>query len=51
VLGGGHDLGNLRPECARCNYSAGATLGNQLRGMRRHPERYAPRRWQSARDW
>jgi 5-methylcytosine-specific restriction endonuclease McrA len=34
VLGGGHDPGNLRPACQRCNYSRGAALGNRLRPPR-----------------
>ena len=31
VLGGTHDLANLRPCCGHCNSSAGASLGNRLR--------------------
>jgi len=42
VLGGTDDLSNLRPECAQCNYSAGATLGNELR---RTAGLNASRRW------
>jgi 5-methylcytosine-specific restriction endonuclease McrA len=47
ILGGGHDLPNLRPACARCNYSAGAAVGNRLRGLRpsRSPGWVTSRRW------
>ena len=31
ALGGGHDLGNLRPSCGHCNSSTGASMGNRLR--------------------
>jgi 5-methylcytosine-specific restriction endonuclease McrA len=34
VLGGSHDLSNLRPACSRCNSSAGASVGNRLRPRR-----------------
>jgi 5-methylcytosine-specific restriction endonuclease McrA len=47
VLGGGHDLENLRPECAPCNYGAGAALGNRLRA----PRGCAPRGWRTSRNW
>lgn len=40
VLGGGHDLGNLRPACAHHNSSTGASLGNRLRGQRRRARRW-----------
>jgi 5-methylcytosine-specific restriction endonuclease McrA len=30
VLGGSDRIENLRPECSRCNFSAGASLGNRL---------------------
>jgi 5-methylcytosine-specific restriction endonuclease McrA len=43
VLGGTHHLSNLRPACAHCNYSTGATLGNRLRGMARSEAHL--RRW------
>ncbi len=47
ILGGTHDLANLRPCCSRCNRSAGAAVRNQLRGRRRtgrpQPRRYT--RW------
>ena len=46
VLGGTHDLANLRPCCSRCNSSAGASVGNRLRGRRR---RHA--RWVTSRRW
>jgi 5-methylcytosine-specific restriction endonuclease McrA len=53
VLGGSHSLQNLRPACARCNYSAGASLGNRLtpRGplWRRKASQAVP--WRSARRW
>ena len=39
VLGGTHDITNKRIICSHCNRSAGATLGNQLRG------------WRASRDW
>ena len=45
VLGGGHELDNLRPCCARCNYSSGASLGNRLRGMTSAPTWRSSRRW------
>jgi 5-methylcytosine-specific restriction endonuclease McrA len=31
VLGGSHDLDNLRPACQRCNCSMGASVGNRVR--------------------
>jgi 5-methylcytosine-specific restriction endonuclease McrA len=34
VLGGTHDLSNLRPCCQHCNSSAGASVGNRLRPRR-----------------
>ena len=34
VLGGTHDISNKQMTHSRCNRSAGATLGNQLRGNR-----------------
>ena len=34
VLGGTHDLANLRPACGHCNSSIGAALGNRLRPRR-----------------
>jgi len=34
ALGGGHDLGNLRPACGSCNSSTGASMGNRLRPRR-----------------
>jgi hypothetical protein len=37
VLGGSHDLPNLRPACQRCNCSAGASIGNRLRRGVRPP--------------
>jgi 5-methylcytosine-specific restriction endonuclease McrA len=46
VLGGGHDLSNLRPACQRCNYSTGATVGNRLRPYRART--WPPRRAQPA---
>jgi 5-methylcytosine-specific restriction endonuclease McrA len=33
VLGGTHDLSNLRLCCSRCNSSAGASVGNRLRPL------------------
>ena len=67
VLGGGHDLGNLRPACGHCNSSVGAALGNRLRPRRPRPLTAAQRRaiaakqagagapapvvWRSARRW
>jgi 5-methylcytosine-specific restriction endonuclease McrA len=45
VLGGSDDISNLRPACAHCNYSTGASLGNRLRGGRV----YQP--WSTARRW
>ena len=45
VLGGSHDLSNLRLACSHCNYSTGATIGNRLRDQ-------APTQpWRSARRW
>src|SRR2546430_149501 len=45
-LGGGHELGNLRPACRRCNYGTRASIGNRLRGYRPadSPVRHS-RRW------
>jgi 5-methylcytosine-specific restriction endonuclease McrA len=66
VLGGGHDLANLRPACSSCNSSTGAALGNRLRPRRPRPLTVAQRRaiaakraeagmpapvWRSARRW
>jgi 5-methylcytosine-specific restriction endonuclease McrA len=34
VLGGTHDLSNLRPCCQHCNSSTGASVGNRLRPRR-----------------
>ena len=52
ILGGGHDLANLRPACGRCNSSTGATLGNRLRGIRRHGGQGASGRpWRTSRNW
>jgi 5-methylcytosine-specific restriction endonuclease McrA len=48
VLGGAHDLSNLVPSCAKCNYSRGAALGNRLRPRRM---RRPPPRSQRSRDW
>ena len=46
VLGGGHELANLRPCCARCNASTGASVGNRLRGLRRATYAlHTSRRW------
>lgn len=54
VLGGTHDLSNLRPACSRCNYSTGAAVGNRLR-PRMPPlrQRGAPvaRPMRSSRQW
>ena len=47
ILGGTHDLSNLRPACTRCNYSTGAAVGNQLRGMRQRQ----PTQWITSRRW
>lgn len=44
VLGGGHDLGNLRPACSSCNSSTGASMGNRLRPQRPRPLTAAQRR-------
>jgi 5-methylcytosine-specific restriction endonuclease McrA len=44
VLGGGHDLGNLRPACSSCNSSTGASVGNRLRPRRPRPLTAAQRR-------
>jgi 5-methylcytosine-specific restriction endonuclease McrA len=46
VLGGTHDLDNLRPACRRCNFSTGASVGNRLRGGR-----MVVRPWRSSRQW
>jgi 5-methylcytosine-specific restriction endonuclease McrA len=66
VLGGGHDLANLRPCCSHCNSSAGATIGNRLRArswqppprsqraIARKQRRQAtaePASWPTARRW
>ena len=66
VLGGTHDLSNLRPACGHCNSSTGAAVGNRLRPRRLRPLTAAQRRaiaakraeagaaapvWRSARDW
>jgi len=52
ILGGGHEMSNLVPSCGRCNYSRGATLGNRLRGARRHGVQGTPGRpWRTSRDW
>lgn len=67
VLGGGHDLANLRPACSSCNSSTGASVGNRLRPRRPgRPLTAAQRRaiaakraeagaavpvWRSARRW
>ena len=66
VLGGTHDLANLRPACHHCNSSTGAALGNRLRPRRPRPltagQLAAIRAkragagapapvWRSARDW
>ena len=37
VLGGTHDLANLRPACSSCNSSTGASVGNRLRPRRPRP--------------
>ncbi len=47
VLGGDHSLDNLRPACSFHNYSAGAAVGNRLRGLRRE----AARPWITSRRW
>jgi 5-methylcytosine-specific restriction endonuclease McrA len=39
VLGGSHDLSNLRPCCSGCNSSMGASLGNRLGGPRGYRRR------------
>ncbi len=44
VLGGTHDLSNLRPCCSRDNSSTGAAVGNRLRGLRR-AQQARSRRW------
>lgn len=53
VLGGKHELANLVPACARCNYSRGAALGNRLKPRgpvwRRKAARAQP--WPSTRRW
>ena len=65
VLGGTHDLSNLRPACSRCNSSTGASLGNRLgppRGNRRRGRRAVvkaarapavttPVPWRTSRNW
>jgi 5-methylcytosine-specific restriction endonuclease McrA len=52
ILGGGHDLANLRPACGRCNSSTGATVGNRLRGIRRHGGQGASGQpWRTSRRW
>jgi 5-methylcytosine-specific restriction endonuclease McrA len=45
VLGGGHELANLRPACRRCNYSTGAAVGNRLRGQAVYQTWPSSRRW------
>ena len=47
VLGGGNELPNLVPACARCNYSRGASLGNRLRGA--WAAAWKP--WRTSRRW
>jgi 5-methylcytosine-specific restriction endonuclease McrA len=49
ALGGSDDMSNLVPACARCNYSRGARLGNQLRENRRVAT--VPRPWFTSRNW
>lgn len=52
VLGGATVLANLVPACARCNYSRGASVGNRIRGARRHGVQVAfERPWRTSRDW
>jgi len=50
ALGGGHELDNLRPCCRRCNSSMGATVGNRLRGARRHGQT-GQQPWRTSRNW
>jgi len=45
VLGGSHDMSNLRPACSRCNSSAGASLGNRLSPRTPPWKRRPVRRW------
>ncbi len=47
ILGGTHDLANLRPACSYHNYSMGAMVGNRLRGLR--PRQ--PTGWVTSRRW
>lgn len=63
VLGGGHNIENLRPSCGPCNYSSGASVGNRLRppltgaqkraiGARRRTAAPPPARpWRTSREW
>jgi 5-methylcytosine-specific restriction endonuclease McrA len=46
VLGGTNDLANLVPACKRCNFSRGASLGNQIRAGQVYQ-----RPWRTARNW
>ncbi len=46
VLGGSHDIGNLRPCCSRDNSSTGASVGNRLRPFRPQAARKRARRRQ-----
>jgi 5-methylcytosine-specific restriction endonuclease McrA len=51
VLGGTHDLSNLRPACSPCNSSTGASMGNRLgppRGNRRRGQRRAVSKQQAS---
>ena len=45
VLGGTHDIGNLRPACGHCSSSAGASIGNRLRGGAVYRPGPSSRRW------
>jgi 5-methylcytosine-specific restriction endonuclease McrA len=61
--GGTHDLSNLRPACASCNSSTGASMGNRLRPWRplspaqRHAiaaktaRQVSPETWRQSRRW
>jgi 5-methylcytosine-specific restriction endonuclease McrA len=55
VLGGSDGIENLRPECSRCNYSAGAALGNRLYPRvppwRRRAGAQGVQPMRSSRDW
>jgi 5-methylcytosine-specific restriction endonuclease McrA len=62
VLGGTHELSNLRPACSSCNSSTGASVGNRLRPRRplTGSQRRAiaarnagklPRSWPQSRNW